>query len=264
MPFPDKKRIIYNKNPLDQVVCQLRFPPILKIDTEIPVKFQDKIRKDFPHYMDMIEGQVEFSPKVKVGISSEVSDQMLPLPGYKNHEFKSEDEQWKINLTRNFIALSTKNYTRWEDFKGTLKLMLDTFSSVYSPSFFTRTGLRYIDVIKRSKLKLDRVGWKELLNPHILGLLGSSDISSNVNDFESKYEISLEDEKSVVRLLSKFVKDTNDNEICYMIDSDFFNTIKIKPEAVFELLDFFNVSGSRLIQWLITEKLHNAMGPKQL
>lgn len=264
MPFPDKKRIIYNKNPLDQVICQLRFPPILKIDTEIPVEFQEKIRKDFPRYMDMIEGQIEFSPKVKFGKSSEVSDQMLTLPGYKNHEFISEDDLWKINLTRNFVALSTKNYTRWEDFKGTFKLILDAFSEVYSPTFFTRAGLRYIDLFKRSKLGLNDEAWQELLNPHILGLLGSSDISSNVIDFESKYEIGLNDKSSMVRLVSKYVKDKNDNEICYMIDCDFFNTARIKSDEVFKLLDYFNVRGSRLIQWLITDKLHNAMGPKEL
>ena len=46
MPFPVTKRIIYKKNPLVEVICQLRFPPILSIDTEIPARFQGAIKKN--------------------------------------------------------------------------------------------------------------------------------------------------------------------------------------------------------------------------
>ena len=52
MPFPKKDRIIFTKNPLTDVICQLRFPSILKIDTEVPAKFQDKIRDVFPNFTE--------------------------------------------------------------------------------------------------------------------------------------------------------------------------------------------------------------------
>lgn len=44
MLFPPTQRVIYHKNPLVEVVCQLRFPTILKIDAEIPVAFQEAVR----------------------------------------------------------------------------------------------------------------------------------------------------------------------------------------------------------------------------
>jgi len=50
MPFPDSKRAFYGKNPLEEVVCQLRFPPILRIEVETPAVFQDKVRQVFPLY----------------------------------------------------------------------------------------------------------------------------------------------------------------------------------------------------------------------
>lgn len=50
MPFPDVPRVIYEINPLDEVICQLRFPPVLKIDTEVPAGFQEQIRDDYPFY----------------------------------------------------------------------------------------------------------------------------------------------------------------------------------------------------------------------
>ena len=55
MPFPEVDRVIYTTNPLDREICQLRFPPILKIDTEIPSQFQDKLRSEYPNLSESKE-----------------------------------------------------------------------------------------------------------------------------------------------------------------------------------------------------------------
>ena len=68
----------------------------------------------------------------------------------------------------------------------------------------------------------------------------------------------------MVRIISRFVEDREPGEICYMIDSDFFNASKTQIESAIEKLDYFNVRGSRLIQWCITDRLHNAMEPQLL
>ena len=59
MPFPNVPRVTYRNNPLVQVICQLRFPPILKIDAEVPADFQESIRKDFPKFSERNEFRVE-------------------------------------------------------------------------------------------------------------------------------------------------------------------------------------------------------------
>jgi uncharacterized protein (TIGR04255 family) len=59
MPFPDSPRAIYRMNPLDHVICQLRFPPILMIDSKPPNEFQDAIRKEYPLYYEGKEALTE-------------------------------------------------------------------------------------------------------------------------------------------------------------------------------------------------------------
>ena len=49
MPFPDATRVIFDANPLDEVICQVKFPPILRIETD-PAAFQDQIRAEYPNY----------------------------------------------------------------------------------------------------------------------------------------------------------------------------------------------------------------------
>ena len=59
MRFRDdsKPRSRYTKCPLTEVVCQLRFPVILSIDKDLPVSFQELIRRQYPEYTTNIERQ---------------------------------------------------------------------------------------------------------------------------------------------------------------------------------------------------------------
>jgi len=264
MPFPESDRVIYKINTLGKVICQLRFPPILKIDAEIPYEFQDRIRDAFPNYSEKREIRIEFPSDAKVKIPPDVLNQLAHSTGSNNYEFSSENGEWVINLTRTFISLSANNYRRWEEFVGKLVTPLDALVDIYSPSHYSRVGLRYINIISRSALGLDDVDWNELLSPWILGVLGSKDIGSHVGDFESKYEINLSDNKSIVRLITQFVESIDSGELGYKIDSDFFNSSKTTIDDAMETLNYFNSRGSRLIRWCITDRLHEAMEPEAL
>ena len=98
--------MIYAKRQLVEVICQLRFPTILSIDTREPADFQETVRAAFPRY----QCQVEKLP----GVNGE------PARTVNNHTFISEDGGYKLSLTKDFIALSTMRYTHWEDFAARL------------------------------------------------------------------------------------------------------------------------------------------------
>ena len=262
MPFSESKRIIYKKNVLDQVICQLKFPPILRIDAELPVAFQERVNKEFPNYTEKTNLSLEWSLRVKEQIASRSDTQVPRTDSMKNHEFATEDGQWKINLTRTFLALTTNSYDVWEDFKKRLEIPLNAFINVYSVSHFSRIGLRYKDVIQRSALGLDGVGWSELLKPQILGILADSELSQNVRDLQSVCEISLPDIDSAVRVSSRLTRDRERDEICYVIDSDFFDAQKASIGRARSKFDDFNQHASRLFRWCITERLHKSMEPQ--
>lgn len=264
MPFPEVKRVIYKKNPLDRVICQLRFPPILKIDAEIPAEFQDRVRKDFPNYSEATELRVEPSPGIKGELPTELLSKVLQSTSTKNYKFSSEDGEWEINLTRTFIALTANKYERWEKFREKIEILSKALIEIYSPAHFSRIGLRYIDVIQRSSLGLNAVNWKQLFQPYILGVLGAAEISDFVRNAESRYEIGLSDGESTVRMITKLVEDEENGEIRYMIDSDFFNTKKTPINETMGRLDYFNKRASRLIQWCITDRLHKSLEPQEV
>jgi len=261
MPFPAVPRVIYSRNPLDRVVCQLRFPPILRIESESPTSFQEAIRSEFPMFAEKIglRVDVQLSPKQRPTLGPIPSLSMSSAN--KIYEFTSEDGLWKVNLTRTYLSLITTKYIRWEDFKHHLECPYAALIQTYSPPFFTRIGLRYINIFRRSQLGLDGTNWSELLKPFVLGLL-SSTVSAHVKNFESSYDISLEDNESNVRIVTSFVRHIETNEQGLRIDCD-FSTSKRKDLAnAIPQLDFLNYRSSRLIQWVIEERLHTAMEPQ--
>ena len=52
MPFPKSKRVQYRLSPIRTVVCQLRFPTILRVEALQPVDFQEEIRRAFPLFQE--------------------------------------------------------------------------------------------------------------------------------------------------------------------------------------------------------------------
>ncbi len=260
MPFPETKRVIYSKNPLNKVICQLRFPPILRIDSEIPSAFQDVIIGNYPLYNDKIEIQQETAVGQRAEFPPEIIKQLSKSSVTKNHEFCSTDNIYQINLTRTFLSISTSKYSRWEEFMKMFESSINALIKIYAPPFFTRIGLRYIDIFERSRLGLEDADWTELLKPYFIGLL-SSEVSKEIKSCENVYEINLGDKTSIVRIATSFVQNATSKEQCYMADSDFYYPGRTVIENLKQKLDFLHERATRLIQWIITEKLHNAMEP---
>jgi len=263
MTFPETPRIIYNNNPLTEVICQLRFPPILSIDTEIPAKFQNDIRETYPLFQEKIDTPVNIPNEIISQMPPEMIN-FFPTPGNKNYEFSSEDEKWKINLTRTFLSLTSHNYTRWEVFMEHFNPAYSALCRWYKPSFCTRIGLRYKDLINKSKLNLTDTPWKDLLQPPIAGVLSDGTVLQNVIGSTNVTEIKLDDDMSFVRIRHGLVSIKDESDLCYLIDSDFYTNNRTTIDSAVDKLNYFNNQGRRLLRWCITDKLHDALGPQPL
>jgi uncharacterized protein (TIGR04255 family) len=259
MPFPDSPRIIYNKNPLTEVICQLSFPAILRIDSEIPANFQSKIQENYPIYQEAQGANLKLNFPQE--LAQVVGNTLSLKSGRASYQFLSGDRKWKVTLTREFLSVSTKEYTRWEDFKQHLEIALEAFIEEYKPLFFTRIGLRYQDLIQRSKLDLENVSWSELLSPPIAGELSAPEIVDKITHCVNQLTITLDENGSMVLLNHGLVSNENSEDL-YIIDSDFLTEQKTEVQNVIEKLNYFNKFSGRLFRWCISEKLHNALEPQ--
>ena len=168
--FSDESHCIYRANPLAEVICQLRFPEILKINTSLPADFQEQIRESFPRYSVRQEAP---APRISGAPGSMTLENQPTTP---NYQFLSEDGVWRVNLTDRFISLACTRYLRWEDFAAKLDRPLAAFISLYRPAYFERVGLRYLNFISRQALNLEGVPYARLIAPCYLGILSQDDV----------------------------------------------------------------------------------------
>lgn len=261
--FPEVERVVYGKNPIDNVICQLKFPAIMKIDTEVPAEFQDRIRSSYPALSESLGVVIESTPEVKAEGLDEPISKMLSKQGLKTYQFSSEDGQWKISLARNFMSLSTEDYGNWGEFRGRLLSPLEHLVGIYGIPHFQRIGLRYVNVIIRSKLDLEGASWKELINDYMLGLMSFDNMEKNIKGAEGTYLIKMDDaEENIIRLKTQLVRKVDSEEQCYMLDIDFFTLTRVSAEDAIEKLNYLHKYASRLFRWCIKDKLHKAMEPQ--
>lgn len=254
--FADSPRVIYKKNPLINVTCQLRFPAILRVDLELPARFQEQVRSEYPIYQEQLG---PFQPVAPAEASPAVAGQLsFTAKRVTNHNFVSADRAWFLGLTRDSIALTTPSYTRWEDFLEHLRLPVLALRECYAPAFFTRIGLRYQDLIQRSKLGLSDQPWSALLKPHIAGALGVSELAPRISGMLTQLQIDLVPGRLTI---NHGLAEVQDKEECYLIDNDFYIEQQTDVDACFPILQDFNKQSGRLFRSCINERLHVAMEP---
>jgi uncharacterized protein (TIGR04255 family) len=156
--------------PLNLVVAQVRFPPILALDfdagRERVAEFQDRIRGTYPMVGEGREVGVElaepdFAPKTTAGVL---------------HRFTSPKHAWQVSLARSFVALQTATYTERSDLVDRLREVLDAVAGTIHPEVCERIGVRYSSRIADPDL-LARL--PELFRPEILGAALGSDVGDD-------------------------------------------------------------------------------------
>lgn len=263
MLFNNSDRWNYTNSQLHEVICQIRFPAILSINEASPAEFQEAIRDSFPRY----EVRKEQGPPRLVGMgTAEVKLERPPV--ILNHTFESSTGIWKINLTQNFISISTIRYNNWEDMAKRLDKPLAEFIRIYQPSYFERLGLRYVNVFSRKTLNLEGTPWREMFNPAYLGVLSDPEVDEGkVRKSSNDTELTFGD--------STFLKlhagpgmlkqgGQTDPEVKFILDMDCSTGGQIEGGDVAAKLDLLHGHASDTFHGAITETLHNALGANAL
>lgn len=258
--FEDFPRILYRRNPLEFVICEVRFPPVLKLDVEIPAGFQDQIRNEYPLFQEI----------VPINLSGQSPGELLkllggpnPIPMVKSYEFLSADKMWNLALTREAMSLTCKQYSRWEEFRQRFELPFKALIEHYPIPFFVRIGLRYRDAISRQKLELQDIPWSELLHPWVAGEFHSPLAALIVGNWHN-IVFKLQTDEIQIQLQHGLQPSSGNPDTPYIFDTDFSTSARKEPQHVFDVLKFCNKYSWRVFRSCILERLHDAMGPQPL
>ena len=262
--FSAEERCLYRNNQLEEVICQLRFPVILSIDSEAPAAFQEAIRQTFPLYQVKKE-----MPPAKVSVVPGQPPKVEPQKPLSNHVFSTADGRFRINLTQSFISLTCKTYTRWEEFGRMMDQPLAVFIQIYHPAFFERVGLRYLNAFSRKRLELTGTPWRELLKPAYLGLLAEEDVqegafSRATQDVELGIPGGCRMKLHVGPGLIKRGNDTSDQELKMIFDLDVSMNGNLPVNLAAASMQTVHLQAGSIFRDAITDTLHDAMDPVRI
>ncbi len=263
MLFSGRQRQEYRNAPAHEVICQLRFPTILTINQTEPSKFQEAIRAEFPQYAR----RQDVTPPKVVGLDGD-NPKVERQPPVANYHFVSADNLWKLNLTENFIALSTLHYTGWEEFARHLDQPLAAFIKIYQPAFFQRVGLRYVNLFSRAKLGIPDAKWAQLIAPAYIGPLSEPDVLEE-NFLNCACDLLFQLDSSCQakihagpgRVKTNAPNAPQDPEVKFIFDLDLSmggNTPCTLSAAALETL---HGHATRIFEGAVTDELRRAMAP---
>ena len=264
MLFSDRARSHYPNAPLHEVICQLRFPTILTINNVEPADFQEAIRAEFPQYA---RRQDTAAPKITgLGGPSPKVEQQPPVT---NYNFLSADGKWKLNLTKDFIALSTLRYSGWPEFARMLDKPLASFIRIYKPAYFQRVGLRYVNLVSRRKLGLEDTPWTELIAPAYTGPLQEPDVAEDsvLNcgcDLLVKLDSSCQAKVHAGpgRIKTNVPNTPQDPEVKFIFDMDLSMNGQTPCTLAAAALETLHGHSTRLFEGAVTDRLRRAMEPR--
>jgi uncharacterized protein (TIGR04255 family) len=258
MPFPESPRVVFNRNVLVDVVCQLRFPPILAITAEDPAAFQNRIRATYPEYRQ--DQAIDVPPPLR-----EVFGRLNLSRGTEllRHTFLTPDSSRSVFLTRDFLAVEDTHYHRWEEFEPEVQRAKTAFEEIYRPASYNRVGLRYQDIIDRMQLPgLEDVPWHELINPALIGALGSSELRDSVTEIVTNSLLSVSEVPGAfVRLHHGLRRQEGTGTEVYFFDVDFFLQERSSSQDAMATLGLFNRLSGNLFRWAISRRLYDALDP---
>lgn len=261
MLFSDRPRENYPNAQLREVICQLRFPTILSINHVEPADFQETIRDAFPQYVRQSE-----TPMPKIAAFGSQNARLEQQPPITNYHFLSADKKWKLNLTRDFISLSTLQYTNWEEFARHLDRPLAAFIQLYKPAYFQRVGLRYFNAFSRQNLGLEHMPWNSLFSPAYLGALAEPDIREE-QLLGGGCDMLLKLDSSCVakihsgpgRLKNAPPHTVNDPEVKFIFDLDLSMSGNIACTLAAAGLETLHGHSTRIFEGAITDSLREAL-----
>ncbi|MEM9861235.1 MAG: TIGR04255 family protein [Myxococcota bacterium] len=149
--FPAKT---YSRNPLEAVVVQLRFDPILRVREHV-VDFQDGIRHRFPKYEEQVTQSFEITPFRGVRVRENLE-----------FRFRTSDKAGTALLSTEAVAVETRAHIERGALLEDFGVVMHALRSAYSPINPLRLGLRYVNVLDREQISADlgeELGWHDLV-----------------------------------------------------------------------------------------------------
>ncbi len=223
----------YKRNFLKQAVCELRFPTLMELgESKPPATLVNALRKDYPH--------LELGNEVTIGIAGG------PNGANHVHTMRSSKGAWAVSVKQSSLTIETTAYSEFAQMKARVLQVVRAAEKVIDTDFFTRIGLRYINVIDSGTDPA--IGW---VNPALVEPLRAG-IFTTVQEYAGKMLLAAPDGGCLLQHGVRAKPSVDGKMVApeYFIDIDTFRT-DILVGQVEDALEAMHTQGFDMFDWSI-------------
>lgn len=231
----------YKRNFLRQAVCEFRFPTLLELGRpKPPESFAKALRKEYP-FLDLVQ-------EMQLGIGGD------PAGSVNKHVFRSEKRKWTVSIKENALSVETSAYTDYNELRSRTLAALAAAYKVIDADFFTRVGLRYINVVQTDNdLDPIRQGW---INDQLVAPL-TSGLFSGVSEFSGRMALASEDGGCLLQHSLRFkpretMEENPEVVPGFTIDIDAFRN-GVRYQEAGDVLDSMHAQAFNVFDWTLGE-----------
>lgn len=256
--IPPAARFHLENDQLAQVLCQIRFSPVLRIrQDDAVIAFQEAIRRRYPRYAKQQGMHVLITPE---GVQQQTEAEA-------QHRFDDSDGVFTVVLTPEFVALETNQYTDIDDFAARVAALAEAVQEHYAPAEIHRIGLRFINELRLTAPD-PKTEMREAIATTLLGAPGTDELIDTLAGGQQLLELVGEASRMVVRHgLNPKGGTTVDpisaqgqslpelNQPFYLLDIDVFaeQNVRYSVEGVEAMVRDFNDDIRSFFAWSVQE-----------
>jgi len=226
----------YKRNFLRQAVCELRFPTLMELgEPRPPAVFVKALRKEYPH--------LELANEVSLGIGANSSNNTHA------HIFRSAKFTWTVSLRQSALTVETTAYHDYAHMQEKVLGIVEAASKIIDSDFFTRIGLRYINIIDCGSNPV--LGW---VNPELVGPL-LSDNFKGIHEYAGKLQLMADDGGCLLHhgIILKQKQTAGESIPEYLLDIDAFRN-DVQLSNIGKTLDAIHSQVFDIFDWAIGPK----------
>jgi len=259
--LPEYPRVVFKKPPLALTLAQVRFMPRFAVlDPGRLAGFQEALGENFPDVKH--EAQIAFNVSSQGIQSQQQGAQLL--------RFTTKDELTSVVLSPDALTLEIRRFSTIEKLQAAFRKPLQALLENFKPPKLTRIGLRFVNEFRHPKGD-SLAGWKALIRPEIIGLVGNEVLSDWVHESLQQIVMGGEDHTTILR--HGFLPggstvpgpeiDQESQGSFYLLDLDSFRLQESDPnvDLVLTKINEFNSELYRLFRWSMTDAMYEYCEP---
>lgn len=245
-----RPRTRYRRNPLEVVLVQLQFHPILKLPERIG-EFQDRVRSRFPMFTETALQSFD----IQLNGATRTRSQQL-------FKFSTEDGRQELHASETALTLHLRDYQRREELSRDFLLGVESLYASMGKIHPRRLGLRFINILRKERIaaELDReTSWAALVDEEFRRLPA---VVGEDAEVRMLYEITSECEPGALTLRYGLVPEPSRQGTCFRFDLDRYLEGSIDDSTIESLLGRFTDDCFALFHSAVGPDLRDWMGPE--